>query len=352
MTPGVPSRPYVGRYAPSPTGDLHLGNAFAALVAWARARQQKGCCYLRIEDLDLPRVVPGAAQRIREDCAALGLSFDPFVVPPNASERELSASGAATVDDGVLYQSHRGSAYAAALQAFVDEGLVYACRCSRKDLLRAASAPHIGDEGPVYPGTCRDAGLPLDAPEVAWRLRIAKLVELFGDAAGQTTVVVDDAWQGRLVQDVVRDVGDFVVRRRDGVVSYQLAVVVDDRFQGVTEVVRGTDLLSSAPRQVLLHRALSSLGGGVMPPPGFAHLPLLVDESGARLSKRSAQAPGLLRSLLNEGGPQRVLDQLMSCLSPTKGAAIVTTEALAALPLHELLSRRTVSWRLVSQHAP
>jgi glutamyl-Q tRNA(Asp) synthetase len=268
--------PSVGRYAPSPTGDLHVGNALAAVVAWARARQQRGLCRLRIEDLDTPRVKPGAAARMLEDLAALGLAFD----------------------GDVVWQSARGGAYDDALAALADAGLVYACSCSRKDL--AASAPHQGDEGPVYPGTCRDKGLPLDAHDVALRVRVDRLVARFG------APVVVDGWQGAFAHDVERDVGDFIVKRKDGLYAYQLAVVVDDGAQGVTEVVRGQDLLSSAPRQVLLHQALSQA------PPSFAHLPLLVDDDGHRLSKRSPQAPEVLRTLFSRGvTPARLLGHLL-----------------------------------------
>ena len=268
----------IGRYAPSPTGLLHVGNAFAAVLTLARARRCGGRCYLRIEDLDTPRVMPGAAATIIEDLAALGLGFDPCGTP----SPELSGA----VSDGVLWQGRRTRAYEQALQQLIADGLVYACRCSRKDLQRTASAPHVGDDGPPYPGTCRTLGLPLNAPDVALRVRLDLLVERFGAPH------VVDAWQGAYPQDVVADVGDIVVRRKDGLFSYQLAVVVDDAAQGVTEVVRGVDLLSSAPRQVLLHQALGHT------PPSFAHLPLLVDDDGHRLSKRSPSAPGLLRTVL------------------------------------------------------
>jgi glutamyl-queuosine tRNA(Asp) synthetase len=255
---------YVGRYAPSPTGDLHLGNALAAVVAWARARRADGRCLLRMEDLDAPRVVAGAATRILEDLAALGLVFD----------------------GDVLVQSRDLSRYHAALDELRAKGLVYACSCSRKDLARIASAPHAGEEGPPYPGTCRDKGLPFDDPKlpVAWRFRVPPGV-----------VVVSDRLQGDFAQDVATEVGDFVVKRKDGVIAYQLAVVVDDAFQGVTEVVRGRDLLSSAPRQLQLFRALGH------EPPAFAHVPLWVDDAGHRLSKRSGESPTLLRALFAQG---------------------------------------------------
>jgi glutamyl-queuosine tRNA(Asp) synthetase len=322
-----------GRYAPSPTGPLHTGNAFAAVVAWARAKQQRGRCLLRIEDLDTPRVVPGAAAGIVVDCAALGLVFDRFDVEDDA------------VSDGVVWQSRRTRAYERALSMLVDQGLVYACRCSRKDLQRAPSAPHIGDEGPVYPGTCRDKGIPFDAPDVALRVRADLLVQRFGDACGSGVVGVQDAWQGFFAHDVVASVGDFVVRRRDGLFSYQLAVVVDDRWQGVTEVVRGADLLSSAPRQVLLHRALAAAEGAPPSPPRFAHLPLVVDDAGHRLSKRSAQAPELLRAVLSRASASRLVGHFAALLGAVGEGAHLTVDEFAALPLDRALAVGQFVWR-------
>lgn len=299
---------YVGRYAPSPTGDLHMGNVFAAVCAWARARRAGGPCRLRIEDLDTPRVVAGATERILEDLAALGLAFD----------------------GDVLVQSHHIDRYHRALAELRAQGAIYACRCSRKDLARVASAPHEGDEGPPYPGTCRALELPLDDPAqpVAWRFRVPP---------GE--VVVVDALQGRMVQDVAREVGDFVVKRKDGLIAYQLAVVVDDLAQGITEVVRGRDLLSSAPRQVVLARAL----GGV--PPAFAHVPLLVDETGARLAKRSGGGAGLLRALLERGAsPAQVLGKIGSALGVCDAGASLDAPALAERLDDEVLRRATVTW--------
>lgn len=299
---------YVGRYAPSPTGDLHVGNVFAAVCCWARARRAGGRCLLRVEDLDTPRVVAGATERMLEDLRALGLGFD----------------------GDVLVQSRDLAPYHEALARLRARGALYACRCSRKDLTRAASAPHEGEEGPPYPGTCRDLGLPFDDPAlpVAWRVRIP---------AGAITV--DDALQGSLTQDVRAEVGDFVVRRKDGLIAYQLAVVVDDARQGVTEVVRGRDLLSSAPRQVQLFRALG------LPPPRFAHVPLLVDRTGARLAKRSAGAPATVRSLLAQGltGAQ-VLGRIGHALGVCDEGEPLEVSALAARLDDPALRRAHVCW--------
>jgi glutamyl-tRNA synthetase len=277
---------YVGRYAPSPTGDLHLGNVLACLVAWVRARQRSGKLILRMEDLDTPRVIDGAAARIEADLAWLGFDFDKH---PHD-------------DDHAFTQSTRGEDYLLALEKLQDAGRLFACRCSRRDIAEAASAPH-GPSGVVYPGTCKDLGLPFDTPDVAWR---------FQPEPGE--VVVDDAWCGPYAQDVERDVGAFVVHRKDGIVAYHLAVVVDDAEQGVTEVVRGRDLLDSSPRQVQLYRALG------FEPPAFAHGPLLVDDDGRRLAKRDGdQTLGALR---DRGViPEVILGWLGEALGATQGPA-------------------------------
>lgn len=300
---------YVGRYAPSPTGYLHVGNAFAALCVYARARRAGGRCLLRIEDLDGPRVVAGATARIIEDLTTLGLSFD----------------------DDVLVQSRELAPYHDALARLRQAGALYACRCSRKELARAASAPHEGEEGPPYPGSCRELGLPLDDPSlpVAWRFRVPAGV-----------VEVDDALQGHIEQDVQREVGDMVVRRKDGLLAYQLAVVVDDLRQGVTEVVRGRDLLSSAPRQALLFRAL----GGA--PPTFAHLPLLVDEAGARIAKRGAGSDVTLRALFARGmSGARVLGMLGAALGVCDEGDSIDAATLAARLDDDVLRRSSIRWR-------
>jgi glutamyl-Q tRNA(Asp) synthetase len=297
---------YVGRYAPSPTGDLHLGNALAAVAAVARARRAGGRIGLRMEDLDTPRVIDGAAARIEEDLRALGLSFD----------------------GPTLVQSADLSRYHAALAQLRAQGLLYACKCSRKELERLASAPHAGEEGPVYTGTCRALALPFDDPAlpVSWRVRVPA-----------REVRVLDRLQGPVAQELVRDVGDFVVKRKDGMIAYQLAVVVDDAFQGVTEVVRGRDLLSSAPRQAFLFEALGH------PIPAFAHLPLWVDERGHRLSKRSGDSPTILRELFSRGvsGPQ-VLARIARALGVDGGADALSFEALSARLDDAVLARPTV----------
>jgi glutamyl-Q tRNA(Asp) synthetase len=230
-----------------------------------------------MEDIDTPRVVAGAAARIAADLLALGLSFD----------------------GPMLVQSEHQPRYAAALDVLMQRGLLYACRCSRKDIERAASAPHAGEEGAPYPGTCRTLGLPFDDAKlpVALRVRVPNV-----------DITVVDALQGPFTQNLARDVGDFVLKRKDGLFAYQLCVVVDDAHQHITEVVRGRDLLTSAPRQVFLAEALGHTA------PRFAHLPLWLDASGVRLSKRSPQAPALLRTLLNDEGPSGVLGRMGAAL--------------------------------------
>ena len=252
-----------GRYAPSPTGDLHLGNASTALLAWLSVRAAGGAFVLRVEDLDALRARPGAVARCLEDLSWLGLDWD----------------------EGPSLQSARKPAYDAAFAHLREREHVYPCFCSRKDAAAAASAPQEpGDEAP-YGGRCRAltpeevAARIAEGRRHAWRFRVE------GDAPG-----FRDAVRGAVPP---RPLSDFVVRRSDGVPAYQLAVVVDDAAMKMTEVVRGNDLLGSTPRQLLLYRALG------LPAPGFAHVPLWLGPDGARLSKRHAGIT--LRELREEG---------------------------------------------------
>ena len=249
----------VGRFAPSPTGDLHLGSALAALAAWASARSAGGRFVWRVEDLDGPRAVAGAAERQMEDARWLGLDWDegPDVGGPHGPYR----------------QSERDGLYEAALRRLAEAGRLFPCRVSRKDLQELASAPHGAEGLPPYPASLRPNRLGADwfetETDCAFRLRV-----------DPEAVTFKDRVVGRVTEDVSTSVGDFVLKRRDGVYAYQLAVVVDDLAMGATEVVRGADLLDSTARQILLTRAL----GGV--PPTYAHVPLLVAEDGRKLSKR------------------------------------------------------------------
>lgn len=233
-----------GRFAPSPTGPLHYGSLVAAVGSYCLARKNGGAWLLRMEDLDPPRVVPGSADAILFSLEHLGLHWDGEVV----------------------WQSQRADAYVAAVGKLREKGLVFDCACTRKEVL--LSAPHPGEEGPVYPGTCR-TGLQGRKPR-AMRIRVPEEQVCFTDGVfGGQQQVLSDA------------VGDFVLRRADGLFAYQLAVVVDDAEAGVNQVVRGADLLSSTPRQIYLHSCLGH------PIPEYIHLPLLVDANGEKISKRN-----------------------------------------------------------------
>lgn len=260
-------RPPVGRFAPSPTGDLHVGSALAALAAWASVRSRKGRFIYRIEDLDAPRAVPGSPERQVEDIRWLGLDWDEG---PGFPEGDRGPHGP-------YRQSQRDAVYEEALARLAASGALFPCRLSRRDLRELASAPHGASGQPPYPPHLRPDGLPADwfaaldaRADCALRFRV--------DAG---PVSFTDRVVGYSIEDVGESVGDFVLKRRDGVYAYQLAVVVDDQAMGVTEVTRGMDLLDSTARQILLIRAL----GGE--PPQYAHVPLLVGPDGEKLSKRN-----------------------------------------------------------------
>jgi glutamyl-tRNA synthetase len=264
-----------GRYAPSPTGELHLGNARTALVAWLAARAAGGRFVMRIEDLDLPRTLPGAETRILEDLRWLGLDWDEGV------------------DEGGAFapyrQSEREAVFRGALSRLARAGALYACSCSRAQLKGLVSAPHgPGSDGPPYPGTCRDKGIPVnvdDRPPPGGRVPALR----FRVSGG--TVAFDDAIAGRFEQDIALEVGDFIVRRADGLYTYQLAVVADDAAMEISQIVRGADLLHSTPRQIALQRALGHSR------PEYAHVPLVLGSGGERLAKRDrASAIRALRS--------------------------------------------------------
>lgn len=239
----------VGRFAPSPTGPLHFGSLVAAVGSYCLARQAGGRWLLRIEDLDTPRVVPGAADALLKTLDALGLHWD----------------------GEILWQSQRTKAYEAAVVRLREGGLVFDCGCSRKEVL--ASAPHPGEDGPVYRGTCR-GGLPMGRKPRALRIRVP-----------EEQVCFTDGVFGVMQQQLSRMVGDFVLKRADGLFAYQLAVVVDDAATGVNQVVRGADLLSSTARQIYLH---ACLGTEI---PAYYHLPLATDVGGEKISKRHGGVP-------------------------------------------------------------
>ena len=246
-----------GRYAPSPSGDLHLGNLRTAILAWAMARRGKSF-YMRVEDLD--RVRPGAAERQLADLRAMGLDWD--VSPGSAAE---STEGK---EAGVLYQSTRLAAYERAVQRLREAGLVYECYCTRREIQEASSAPH-GAPG-AYPGTCRGLS------EAQREERRAQRPPALRLRAERTSYTVHDDFYGPYTGLV----DDFVLVRNDGTYAYNLTSVVDDAFVGVEQIVRGDDLLPSAPRQAYLAGLLG------LPQPRYAHVPLALNEEGKRLAKR------------------------------------------------------------------
>ncbi|HRP98644.1 MAG TPA: tRNA glutamyl-Q(34) synthetase GluQRS [Rhodocyclaceae bacterium] len=244
--PSPPPVRYVGRFAPSPTGPLHFGSLIAAIGSFLDARTHGGRWLLRIEDVDSPRTIAGAAEAIVATLARFGLEWDGVPVR----------------------QSRRRESYEAALEHLRRTGEVFPCACTRREIADSALAR---DGSRVYPGTCRD-GLPQGRSARAWRVRVG------GEIA------FDDAVQGRQREELATETGDFVVLRADGLFAYQLAVVVDDCEVGVTHVVRGADLLDSTARQIHLQRLLGC------PTPAYAHLPVAVNEAGEKLSKQTLAA--------------------------------------------------------------
>lgn len=283
MTTGGGAAPrYIGRFAPSPTGPLHAGSLVAALASWLDARAHDGQWLVRIEDVDTPRCVPGAAEFILQQLAACGLVSD---APPQ-------------------WQSARGALYQRALDQLVAQGHAYPCACSRKDIEDAQAAlGHARERHAAlpYPGTCRH-GLHGRAGR-SWRFNVTdfkqkRALALDGKALAAINSVANNLlqWQDRRLgpqqQDVASAVGDFVLRRADGLWAYQLAVVVDDADQGITDVVRGEDLADNTPRQILLQQALG------VPTPRYLHTPLVCGDNGEKLSKQNgAQALDLTEPL-------------------------------------------------------
>lgn len=270
--------PCVGRFAPTPSGRMHLGNVFSALMAWASARSQNGSFILRIEDLDIRAHNPQYTSYLLDDLQWLGLTWD----------------------KGPFYQSKRTELYQEALVKLQQQGLLYPCFCSRADL-HAAQAPHASDGTYVYTGICRNLS-PDEREELskhkipATRLRVPNKTYTFKDRV-----------YGPIAQNLAESCGDFIVQRADGVFAYQLAVVIDDADMGITEVVRGSDLLSSTPRQLYLQDVLG------LSHPHYAHLPLLVAPDGKRLSKRNRDLD--LGTLRNQGKtPEEILGFLAYCV--------------------------------------
>lgn len=260
----MPASTYRGRFAPSPTGPLHFGSLVTALASYLDAKSQDGQWLLRIEDLDPPREVAGAAGDILRTLDAFGLHWD----------------------EAPVYQSRRIEAYETALEKLMRIGQAFRCGCSRKQLADAK----LGADGThIYPGTCRDGSADQSARAIRVKVEHAP-------------VVFVDAIQGRLSQSLAREVGDFIVRRADGRIAYQLAVVVDDAWQRVTNIVRGADLLDSTPRQIWLQNLLG------YPTPRYAHIPLALNTAGEKLSKQN------LAPAVNLHNATRVLYQALEFL--------------------------------------
>lgn len=279
---GLNDASVVGRFAPSPTGRMHAGNVFAALVAWLVAKSQQGKIVLRIEDLDPQRSKPAYIDAIQRDFEKLGLTWDA----------------------GPYFQHDREEAYRAAFDRLRAQGLVYPCFCTRADL-QASSAPHRGEK-PVYPGTCRHLSLKERTERSYVREPAQRLI------VPDRTVGFTDLVQGCVSQNLRSACGDFLVRRADGAFAYQLAVVVDDADQGVNSVVRGVDLLCSTPQQIYLYE----LAG--LPHPVYAHVPLIVAEHDRRLAKRDRDA-ALDALLIRFKTPASIIGHIagVSGLAPT-----------------------------------
>lgn len=254
---------YVGRFAPSPTGPLHFGSLVTAVASYCEAKSNKGRWLVRMEDLDKPREMAGAADNILQTLVAFGFQWD----------------------DYVIYQSQRTHAYQLAFEQLQNLGLIYPCNCSRKEI--ADSATH-GIEGLVYPGTCRH-GIREARTQQAWRIKTTDKLISFNDTI-----------QGDQSQQLNRDIGDFVLKRADGLFAYQLAVVVDDASQNITHIVRGADLLNSTPRQIYLQQLLG------FKQLSYAHIPLAVNTNGEKLSKQNLAQP-----IDKANAPQQIFDALV-----------------------------------------
>lgn len=300
MTATLPTD-YIGRFAPSPTGLLHIGSLLTALASYADARANRGKWLVRMEDLDPPREMPGAAAHILHTLEAFGFEWDGEVV----------------------WQSRRHSLYRDALGRLKEKGLLYPCYCSRKDWQAAAAQ---GADGFVYNGRCRR---PEDRPHTdkppAWRIRV-----------NDETIGFDDGIVGHYAQNLARDIGDFVLLRADGFWAYQLAVVADDDDQGITHIVRGQDLLVSTPRQIYLQRCLG------FATPHYAHLPLLVNKHGQKWSKQT------LAPALDENHKEQLLRQVLQYLNLPPAPEVSRPQALLSwaiehwqphkIPIHDIVT--------------
>ncbi|WP_248926284.1 tRNA glutamyl-Q(34) synthetase GluQRS [Paenibacillus hamazuiensis] len=305
-----------GRFAPTPSGQLHIGNARTALLAWLQIRSAQGRFVLRMEDIDKPRSKPELARQIVDDLLWLGLDWD-----------EGPGAGG---DYGPYVQSEREFLYGEALDKLMRQGLLYPCYCSRAELVGIASAPHgLSSEGPVYPGTCRSLTSEQRAVKQAVKTPSLRF------AMPDKEMVFDDLVAGKQRFPAGAG-GDFVVKRADGIFAYQLAVVVDDAAMRITDVLRGVDLLDSTPRQLALYEALG------LDAPRFAHVPLLYGPDGKRLSKRHG-AVSVTGMRAAGTSPEKVIgclaywSGLISCPEPVKASDLVPLFDAAKIPTGDIL---------------
>ena len=278
-----------GRFAPSPTGRMHLGNVFSALLSWLSAKSQGGTWLLRIEDIDPQRSRQEYAELIMDDLHWLGLDWD----------------------EGPYYQSERGDIYEHYLKQLTDNGLTYPCYCTRADIL-ATQAPHESDGRVVYKGPCRNLAPGVKTGPAAIRMKVP--------SEGKGILSFTDGHYGMQTIDLTTHCGDFIVRRKDGAWAYQLAVVVDDALMGINEVVRGCDLLLSSPQQIYLAQQLG------FAPPHFTHLPLLCNKQGQRLSKRDQSLD--MAALRTSNTPEEIIGMLAHAAGLQQSNEPITAQEL------------------------
>lgn len=278
-----------GRFAPSPTGRMHLGNVFSALLSWLSAKSQGGTWLLRIEDIDPQRSKQEYAELIMDDLHWLGLDWD----------------------EGPYYQSERGDIYEHYLKQLTDNGLTYPCYCTRADIL-ATQAPHESDGRVVYKGTCRNLAPGVKTGPAAIRMKVP--------SEGKGILSFTDGHYGMQTIDLTTHCGDFIVRRKDGAWAYQLAVVVDDALMGINEVVRGCDLLLSSPQQIYLAQQLG------FAPPHFTHLPLLCNKQRQRLSKRDQSLD--MAALRTSNTPEEIIGMLAHAAGLQQSNEPITAQEL------------------------
>lgn len=317
----------ITRLAPSPTGALHLGNARTFLINWLLARRNGWKIILRIEDIDSPRIKRGADLQAIDDLRWLGIDWD----------------------QGPIYQSQRMDRYRAAIDRLIASGAAYPCVCTRKEIDRAASAPHASDGADVYPGTCRDRFSSIDQA----RRATGREPAIRFDTRGQT-LDYEDVFSGHHHFDVERDLGDFVIAKADHTPAYQLAVVVDDAEMQVTDIVRADDLIDSTPRQILLYRALD-LADRI---PRYMHLPLVIGPDGRRLAKRHGdtriatyrQAGATPADMLQLLASWCGIPALESSTRPTTAADLIKTFDPAQIPHHPIAFDPSIPFPRTSIH--